>query len=99
MLQSMPKKQKNNLIKEMDNQLINLPDAMISQSAVSFVKNEYNEIGIDTGKLQTQYILTTGAEMIGITILSVVAAITVGFLASRVGASLGRTLRSKHLRR
>ena len=95
MLQSMPKKQKNNLIKEMDNQLINLPDAMISQSAVSFVKNEYNEIGIDTGKLQTQYILTTGAEMIGITILSVVAAITVGFLASRVGASLGRTLRSK----
>ena len=95
MLQSMTKKQKNNLIKEMDNQLINLPDAMISQSAVSFVKNEYNEIGIDTGKLQTQYILTTGAEMIGITILSVVAAITVGFLASRVGASLGRTLRSK----
>ena len=95
MLQSMPKKQKNNLIKEMDNQLINLPDAMISQSAVSFVKNEYNEIGIDTGKLQTQYILTTGAEMIGITILSVVAAITVGFLASRVGASLGRTLRLK----
>ena len=95
MLQSMPKKQKNNLIKEMDNQLINLPDAMISQSAVSFVKNEYNEIGIDTGKLQTQYILTTGAEMIGITILSVVASITVGFLASRVGASLGRTLRSK----
>ena len=95
MLQSMPKKQKNNLIKEMNNQLINLPDAMISQSAVSFVKNEYNEIGIDTGKLQTQYILTTGAEMIGITILSVVAAITVGFLASIVGASLGRTLRSK----
>ena len=95
MLQSMPKKQKNNLIKEMNNQLINLPDAMISQSAVSFVKNEYNEIGIDTGKLQTQYILTTGAEMIGITILSVVAAITVGFLASRVGASLGRTLRLK----
>lgn len=94
-LQSMPKEQKNNLIKEMDNQLINLPDAMISQSAVSFVKNEYNEIGIDTGKLQTQYILTTGAKMIGITILSVVAAITVGFLASRVGASLGRTLRSK----
>ena len=95
MLQSMPKEQKNNLIKEMDNQLINLPDAMISQSAVSFVKNEYHEIGIDTGKLQTQYILTTGAKMIGITILSVVASITVGFLASRVGASLGRTLRSK----
>ena len=94
-LQSMPKEQKNNLIKEMDNQLINLPDAMISQSAVSFVKNEYNEIGIDTGKLQTQYILTTGAKMIGITILGVVAAITVGFLASRVGASLGRTLRLK----
>ncbi len=94
-LESMPQNQRDGMIKEMDEQLVDLPETMISQGAVSFVKNEYDEIGIDTGNLQTKYILTTGAKMIGITILSMVAAISVGFLASRVGASLGRTLRSE----
>lgn len=95
MLESMTKDQRNDIIKEIDKQLVDLPEAMISQGAVSFVKSEYNKIGIDTGSLQTKYILTTGAIMIGITVLSVIAAIAVGFLASKVGASLGRTLRSK----
>ncbi len=94
-LESMPQNQRDDMIKEMDKQLVDLPETMISQGAVSFVKNEYDEIGIDTGNLQTKYILTTGAKMIGITVLSMIAAISVGFLASRVGASLGRTLRSK----
>lgn len=94
-LKSIPEDQKDEMIKEIDNQLVNLPETMVSQGAVSFVKGEYDEIGIDTGNLQTQYILNTGLKMIGITVLSMIAAIAVGFLASRVGASLGRTLRSK----
>lgn len=94
-LESMPKDQKDEMIKEMDKKLIDLPEAMISQSAVSFVKSEYKAIGINTGNLQTRYILTTGAKMIGLTVLSMMASITVGFLASKVGAALGRTLRSK----
>lgn len=94
-LESTPKDQKDDIIKDIDSQLVDLPEAMISQGAVSFVESEYDEIGIDTGKMQTKYILSTGAKMIGLTVLSMIAAITVGFLASRVGAALGRTLRSK----
>ena len=95
LLESMPQTQKDNMIKEMDKKLVDLPEAMISQGAVSFVKNEYGKIGIDTDSLQTNYIITTGLKMLGITVLSITAAITVGFLASRVAASLGRTLRTK----
>ena len=94
-LKSMAKDQRNEIIKEIDEKLVDLPDPMISQGAVSFVKNEYNKIGIDTDNMQITYILNTGAKMIGITVLSMLAAITVGFLASKVGASLGRALRSK----
>ena len=95
LLDSMPKEQKDKMIKEMDKKLVNLPEAMISQGAVSFVKLEYEKIGMDTGVIQTRYILNTGLIMIGITILGVIASICVGFLSSRVGASLGRVLRSK----
>ena len=94
-LKSMAKDQRNEIIKEIDEKLVDLPDPMISQGAVSFVNNEYNKIGIDTDNMQITYILNTGAKMIGITVLSMLAAITVGFLASKVGASLGRALRSK----
>ncbi len=95
MLKSIPQEKRDELIDEMDKKLIDLPEPMISQGAVSFVKSEYNKIGIDTDSLQTDYILTTGAKMIGITILSMVASIIVGFLAARVGSSLGRMLRFK----
>ncbi|MEG1408878.1 MAG: ABC transporter ATP-binding protein [Terrisporobacter sp.] len=95
LLKSMPKDQRDSVIKEVDNKLVDLPEAMVSQGAISFVKAEYDEIGIDTGALQTKYILNTGFIMIGITILSVAAAVLVGFFASRVGASLGRNLRAK----
>ena len=95
LLESMPQTQKDNMIKEMDKKLVDLPETMISQGAVSFVKSEYGKIGIDTDSLQTNYIITTGLKMLGITVLSITAAITVGFLASRVAASLGRTLRTK----
>ena len=95
LLQSMPQAQRDNILEEMNSKLVNLPETMISQGAISFVKGEYEEVGIDTNKLQTNYILTTGLKMLGITVLSISAAITVGFLASRVGAALGKTLRLK----
>ena len=95
LLKSMPQSQRDAMIKEMDSKLVDLPEAMISQGAISFVKAEYDAVGIDTDDLQTKYILNTGLIMIIITLLSVTAAILVGFFASRVGASLGRTLRSK----
>ena len=95
LLESMPQSQRDAMIKEMDSKLVDLPEAMISQGAISFVKAEYDAVGIDTDALQTKYILNTGLIMIIITLLSVIAAILVGFFASRVGASLGRTLRSK----
>ena len=82
--ESMPQSQRDKLIEDMDNKLVDLPEAMISQGAVSFVKGEYSDIGIDTNNLQTKYIITTGLKMLGITVLSMVASITVGFLASRV---------------
>ena len=93
-LSSMPEKNRNSLIKEMDKNFSNLPDTMIDQSAVNYVKNEYKSIGINTNKLQNEYMIRTGLIMIGITLLSVAAAILVGLIGSRVAAILGRELRS-----
>ena len=46
------------------------PESLITQSAVVYVKNEYASLGIDTNAMQTQYILLSGAKMLGVTLLS-----------------------------
>lgn len=92
-LNSIPNTSKDKMLSELDEQFVNLPETMIDQAAISFVKAEYSSIGVDTDSLQMNYIFITGLKMIGITIISVICAICVGFLASRVAATLGKDLR------
>ncbi len=70
-------------------------DSILSSSAKAFTKAEYESLNIDLNNLQTSYLWRTGAKMLSMALLMAVAAIIVGFLASRVGAGIGRDLREK----
>lgn len=50
-------------------------------------------VGIQEGK--NDYILIAGIQMLGISLISIIAAILVMLLSSKVGAKLGKTLREK----
>lgn len=70
-----------------------LTPEMKTQVAIAFVKS-YNEgLGEDVKATQMRYILKVGAQMIGIALLGAIASITVGFIASRVAAGVGKNLR------
>ena len=69
-------------------------EMLISQMAVAFVKAEYESLGLDLGKMQTDYLWSTGAKMLGLTVLMMTVAIAAGLLASRTAARVGRDLRS-----
>lgn len=75
------------------------PESLITQSAVVYVKNEYASLGIDTNAMQTQYILLSGAKMLGVTLLSMASTIVTCLLAARVAASFGRDLRGRVFRK
>jgi ATP-binding cassette subfamily B protein len=70
-----------------------LGSRMVSQMAVSAVKAEYDALGLNTFKLQTNYILHTGMLMLLVTLLSVACTIAVGYLASKTASGLARNLR------
>lgn len=72
-----------------------MSDSLISARAVQFVQAEYEAMGIDTGKVQTNYLLKTGLKMLGLSLLMMAAAIFTGLLASRTAAKTGRNLRSR----
>ena len=94
-LQNLPKEQLDEMRAQVDRQFEVLPESMVNQSAISYIKSEYESIGIDMEDTQTKYVLSTGGKMLGIALLGMIASILVGFLASRVSASLGRNLRDK----
>jgi ATP-binding cassette, subfamily B, multidrug efflux pump len=94
-LKNLPKDKFNMMKAKIDKQFENIPDSMITQSAVKFIRLEYESIGIDVDNLQSKYILSTGGKMLIISLLGMIASVLVGFLASRVSASLGRNLRDK----
>ena len=67
----------------------------LNQTAISFVKQEYIALGVNTASLQTSYILNTGLTMLLISLLAAVSAIAVGFLSSRTAAGFARDLRNR----
>lgn len=70
-----------------------LGDSMINQMAVAAVKAEYQALGMDTAKLQTNYILRTGGLMLLISLLGGVCTVVVGFLAAKTAAGVARNIR------
>lgn len=69
-------------------------EADSAQEAAALLE-EYRAQGVDVVAMQQAYLLKTGAQMLGVTLLGIVAAISVSFLAGRASASIGRDLRER----
>ncbi len=95
LLKIMPAEQLTEMSARMNEMFAALGDNMINQMAVSAVKTEYEALGMDTGKLQTDYIVRTGGIMLLISLLGGAATIAVGFLASRTAAGAARDIRGE----
>ena len=98
-LQMMPAEQVQMLVKEMQKQMSDMPDMIVEQAAVSYVKTAYLNLGMDVDRIQIQYILITGGKMIALAFLGMMASVLGGFLASKAAAATGRDLRSKVFRK
>lgn len=93
MLKMMPQEQIDSILSSIDEKLNSMPDSIITQSATLYVKEQYKNVGINTDKLQSNYVILAGVKMVGIALISMLATVIVSFIAARVGAALGRNLR------
>ena len=92
-LDKMDASQRAMLVDKITEKMSDMPDSIMSQAAVSYIKTAYEQLGLDTGHMSTVYILKTGAKMLGLAALGMLASIMAGLMASRVGAKVGRGLR------
>ncbi|RGI24811.1 ABC transporter ATP-binding protein [Ruminococcus sp. OM08-13AT] len=94
LLKMLPAEQRTVMVEKIEEQMSEMPDTILDQAAVSFCKSAYKDLGMDMDQTQIHYLLKTGGQMAALALLGMVASIMVAFLASRVGASAGRDLRS-----
>ncbi len=77
------------------NQIENIEPSIKEQATVAGVKAIYQKLNIDTDSIQNRYIFKTGLQMLGISLITMAAAVTIMLLSSRVAAKLGKNLREK----
>ncbi len=95
LLSSLPKENliqiKENIVKEMTVS----SDTMLESMAISFLQEEYQNIGIALDKVQMNYLKNVGGRMIALALLTMAAAILVGYLAAKLAARTSRDLRNQ----
>lgn len=73
--------------------LDDIEESMLSQLSISYIKNEYEKIGVDLAKLKTDYILKAGSYMLFVALIGMASTITVGYFAAKISAGIGKNLR------
>lgn len=91
--------QMRQMLEESSKQIDQMPESLVTQTAVAYVQQEYQELGLDIDQIQIRYILKIGLLMLGIAFLSMLAAVLVTFLSARVAAATGHDLRNSIYRK
>ncbi len=95
LLGQLPEEAIETMTEQAEEQMSTMSDSIIEQMAAAFVKSEYEAIGMDMQAVQNQYLLITGAKMLGLSLLMMAASILVTLTAARVAATLGKDLRGQ----
>lgn len=92
---NLPEEQSRQILKQYSDKIDNMQDSIREQAAIASVKEVYKNLGVDTDKLQNDYILIAGLQMLGVAFITMVSAVTIMLFSSKVAAKLGKTLRDK----
>lgn len=87
------------IVKDFEEKYDDLGKSMVKQTAIAYLQEEYQNIGIDLKEKQLGYIKNVGLKMVGIAALAMAITILTTFIASKVSAGFGYELREKVIRK
>lgn len=90
----MPQENITSIRNEMEESMEAVGDTMLKSVGLAYAIQCDKDAGVDVEHIQTHYLWMEGAKMIGLALIMGVTTVLVGFFASRIGAGVGRDLRS-----
>ena len=101
LLQQMMKsgKMDDSMLKEaeeqVDDMIDSIGDSTLKSMGIAYAAECNKAAGVDVDKVQKSYLWLCGGKMVIMALFMMLSAIVVSFIASRVGANIGRDLRGK----
>ena len=92
-MMQMPQEQLDQMKGQMAEQIENMPEMMVDQASISYVKAEYEAQNMDLDQLQNNYMKITGVKMVAMALVIMLASVSVAFLSCRVAAGFARDVR------
>ena len=80
---------------QLEDMLDTMGDSLVQSMGVAYAVQCDKDAGLDIDKIQTSYLWRTGSKMMAMAFAMMATAICVCYVASRVGAGVGRDLRGK----
>jgi ATP-binding cassette subfamily B multidrug efflux pump len=93
-LAQLPPGERATLIKTIKEKVSQVPEGIITQTAINYIGSEYEAIGVEIGRMQRGYILSRGGVMLLFALLGAACSITVGFFSARISSGFARDTRS-----
>jgi ATP-binding cassette subfamily B protein len=94
LMKMVPPQMRDRLAAGIDEKFSVMGPTAIRQAAAAPVRAEYAALGVDVGRMQSSYILRTGAFMLLLTLVAAATAIITGFISARIAAGVARDLRA-----
>ena len=80
----MPEEALTSMIEKISEKIDKMQPSILTQAGVAYVKSEYEAMGEDVDAIQMHYIKISGVKMLGMALITMLCAICVVFLSSRV---------------
>ncbi len=95
MMSMMPKEAISTMRESMEKKMDVMGKTMISSMGIAYAVKCDKEAGVNIDEIQKDYLWTAGLKMLAFALIMGVATVVVGFFSARIGAGIGRDLRSK----
>ena len=92
-LAKLPAAAQTKMLASFEQKLTAMPASTLKQMAINQVKLEYQAMDMDLGPSQMLFMFFAALQMLGLALLSMIAAILVTLLAARIAATLGMNMR------
>lgn len=77
---------------ELDSKLVGLEDNYSSMAKI-YIQSLYENVGLSTSTIQTNYILSAGLKMLGIAAIGVIVQLAATYLSTKTAAKIAATMR------
>lgn len=93
MVSHMPEVQRTSFVSNMKEKIKSVPNSMLEQGAIIYVKKEYEAQGLNLKQMQKDYMKKAAVQMIGIAFIIMIAAVLVTLFSSRIAATFAKDVR------